>query len=237
MRATPTLKKIQAMTAKTDTPAANADQTRTNKKPSFAIFLATAGGLGYFPKAPGTFGSIAGIALAMLPMWFSIFALTGTLAVQKSGETLPFEWPYPNIDPILLAQIVLTIAAALIGVWAASSAARYWGQKDPQRVVIDEVSGQHLTILLGCLMPVLWTSRHAAATPPTVPLAMLSLNTAAGWKYLLAGFILFRLFDIWKPFPARQAESLPGGWGIMADDWIAGIYAAICLWLARSAGL
>jgi phosphatidylglycerophosphatase A len=54
---------------------------------------------------------------------------------------------------------------------------------------------------------------------------------------LLVGFILFRLFDIWKPFPARQAESLPGGWGIMGDDWVAGIYAAIGLWLARAAGL
>jgi phosphatidylglycerophosphatase A len=54
---------------------------------------------------------------------------------------------------------------------------------------------------------------------------------------LLLGFILFRIFDIWKPFPARQAESLPGGWGIMADDWVAGVYAAIGLWIARAAGL
>ena len=52
------------------------------------------------------------------------------------------------------------------------------------------------------------------------------------WKFLLAGFILFRLFDIAKPFPCRRLENLPGGWGIMADDWMAGIYAAICLRLA-----
>jgi len=64
-------------------------------------------------------------------------------------------------------------------------------------------------------------------------LALAPLN----WKYLLLGFILFRVFDIWKPFPVRQAESLPGGWGIMADDWVAGVYAAIGLWLARAAGL
>jgi len=57
------------------------------------------------------------------------------------------------------------------------------------------------------------------------------------WKYLLLGFILFRAFDIWKPFPARQAESLPGGLGIMADDWMAAVYAAIGLWIARAAGL
>ena len=78
--------------------------------------------------------------------------------------------------------------------------------------MIDEVSGQMITYLLR----------------PSLPL---------NWKYLLLGFILFRVFDIWKPFPARQAESLPGGLGIMADDWIAGIYAALGLWIARALGL
>jgi len=52
------------------------------------------------------------------------------------------------------------------------------------------------------------------------------------WKYLLAGFVLFRVFDIWKPFPCRRLENLRGGWGIMADDWMAGVYAAIGLRLA-----
>ena len=52
------------------------------------------------------------------------------------------------------------------------------------------------------------------------------------WKFLLAGLLLFRLFDISKPFPCRRLETLPGGWGIMADDWMAGVYAAICLRLA-----
>ncbi len=57
------------------------------------------------------------------------------------------------------------------------------------------------------------------------------------WKYLLLGFLLFRLFDIWKPFPVRQLEKLPRGWGIMADDWMAGIYAAILLRVALHFGL
>ncbi|MGH9708027.1 MAG: phosphatidylglycerophosphatase A [Candidatus Acidiferrales bacterium] len=48
--------------------------------------------------------------------------------------------------------------------------------------------------------------------------------------------MLFRVFDIWKPFPVRQAESLPGGWGIMADDWLAGIYAALILWGVHAIG-
>ena len=93
------------------------------------------------------------------------------------------------------------IFMALLGVWASSKAAKFSGLQDPQFVVIDEVSGQLLTYVV----------------------ALAPLN----WKYLLLGFILFRVFDIWKPFPARQAESLPGGWGIMADDWIAGIYAGL----------
>ncbi len=94
----------------------------------------------------------------------------------------------------------------------ASRTANYIGKKDPQIVVIDEVSGQLISYLaIGAAVP--------------------------NWKYLLLGFILFRVFDIWKPFPARQAESLPGGWGIMADDWIAGIYAALGLWAARAMGL
>ncbi len=77
--------------------------------------------------------------------------------------------------------------------------------------MIDEVSGQMLTYAFALVV--------------------------GNWKYLLLGFILFRILDIWKPFPARQAESLPGGWGIMADDWVAGVYAAIGLWIARAAGL
>jgi phosphatidylglycerophosphatase A len=52
------------------------------------------------------------------------------------------------------------------------------------------------------------------------------------WQIMLAAFLFFRLFDIWKPFPIRLLEKLPGGWGIMADDWLAGIYAALLLRLA-----
>ena len=100
--------------------------------------------------------------------------------------------------------------------------------------MIDEVSGQHLTLLLGCGVPVWW--KAAQPVFDTLPLGLITFRAALNWKYLLLGFILFRVFDIWKPFPARQAESLPGGWGIMADDWIAAIYAAIGLWLARAAG-
>jgi phosphatidylglycerophosphatase A len=102
-------------------------------------------------------------------------------------------------------------------------------------VVIDEVSGQHLSLLIGLAIPVWW--KPTATVSYDHMLGLISFHSVLNWKYLLLGLILFRVFDIWKPFPARQAESLPGGWGIMADDWIAGVYAAIGLWIARAAGL
>jgi phosphatidylglycerophosphatase A len=140
-----------------------------------------------------------------------------------------------TIDPVLLVHVLVAIATAGIGIWAATCAAQFWQQKDPQRVVIDEVSGQHLTLLLGLAIPVWWKPTQTVSYD--YMLGFVSFHSVLSWKYLLLGFILFRLFDIWKPFPARQAESLPGGWGIMTDDWVAGIYAGIGLWIARAAGL
>lgn len=171
------------------------------RKPRFSLFIATACGLGYLPKVPGTWGSLAGVLI-----YFLIRKQFHAALATKWVSIGPF-----NLQvPVFIACIV---AAAVVfgGVWVSTQVARHAGIKDPQFVVVDEVSGQMLTYLF-------------ALAP-------------ANWKYLLLGFILFRVFDIWKPFPARQAESLPGGWGIMADDWVAGIYAAICLWLARAAGL
>jgi phosphatidylglycerophosphatase A len=206
-------------------------------KPRVSLAIATAFGLGYLPTAPGTFGSVAGIALAMFPFWFMLLGALGWggmgVANYSHGAFI--------LDSFILIQCLLTIGVAIIGVWTADRAAKYWSTKDPQRVVIDEVSGQQLTLLLGGFWP--WhaqpTSISSYGHPipwSSHPLGM-SMAILPDWKYLLLGFILFRVFDIWKPFPARQAESLPGGWGIMADDWIAGIYAALGLWIARAAGL
>lgn len=225
------------MVAKTDAAARRGSivATATAKGPRFAIFLATSAGLGYFPRAPGTFGSLAGLLVAIAPMW--VFYGAVSLYIWAHREDASVGWHIASWwqDPFFQMQIALAILVALVGTWAADKAAKFWDQDDPQRVVIDEVSGQHLTLLLGCAVPIWWKvsdtwSDHA-------PLGLITWHSALNWKYLLVGFILFRLFDIWKPFPARQAESLPGGWGIMADDWMAGVYAGICLWLARAAGL
>jgi phosphatidylglycerophosphatase A len=203
--------------------------------PHFALFVATAGGLGYFPKAPGTWGSLVGLLLALLPFWI-IFGLVAAIVAATQGDGIFFApgstWYF---DPFLWAQIILALFIAGLGVWASDQVSKRFREKDPQYVVIDEVSGQHLTLVLGCGIPVCW--RVAQPLWNTMPLGLITVRSTLNWKYLLLGFILFRVFDIWKPFPARQAESLPGGWGIMADDWVAGIYAAIGLWLARAAGL
>ena len=203
--------------------------------PHFALFVATAGGLGYFPKAPGTWGSLVGLVLAVLPAWIFFGFTAATITARHGDDSMFLKVSAWYSDPFLWTQIVLTFFIAGLGVWASDRVCQRFHEKDPQYVVIDEVSGQHLTLLLGCGIPIWWR----VASPPwnTLPLGLITLRSALNWKYLLLGFILFRVFDIWKPFPARQAESLPGGWGIMADDWIAGIYAAIGLWLARAAGL
>ena len=100
------------------------------------------------------------------------------------------------------ALAALAIAPAI---WSAGVTARACGKKDPAIVVVDEVVGQWLTL--------------AGAT-------------ALNWKSYLAALALFRLFDVWKPPPVRQLEALPAGAGIVADDVMAGIYAALVLWLA-----
>jgi len=203
------------------------------KKPAFALFVATASGLGYLPKAPGSWGSLAGILPAILP-WWVFYGVNAAMGYNVGLSPVKFSRASFAIDPFLFYNLGLFLVIAVMGVWSAGRAARFWDQKDPQRVVIDEVSGQHLTLLLGCLLPV---SGGAATQWSGYPLGLITVHTALNWKYLLVGFILFRGFDIWKPAPVKHAERLRGGWGIMADDWVAGVYAAIGLWIARAVGL
>jgi len=119
---------------------------------------------------------------------------------------------------------------AYLGVQSSTAVAQFAGIKDPQYVVIDEISGVHLALMLG-LAP-LSTPATFLHSSDAAAFAIYSGMSLLNWRYLLAGFVLFRIFDIAKPFPCRRLEKLPGGWGIMADDWMAGIYAAICLRLA-----
>lgn len=105
------------------------------------------------------------------------------------------------------AWYVAVLAAAMLplAIWSAGVTARLCGKKDPRLVVVDEVVGQ-------------WFALAGAAR--------------INWKSCLAAFLLFRLFDIWKPPPVRQLETLPAGSGIVADDVMAGVYAALVLFIA-----
>lgn len=209
-----------------------ARETFAPRRPRISFFFATAAGLGYLPVAPGTWGSLGGLAIAMLPGW--IFYSRPSFLGAYAGAASISIGPY-NVDAILAEQCALAVVIALIGVVSASRVARFLQKKDPGRVVIDEVSGQHLTLLLGCALPN--PSANGTSPAPLHAMGLITVHSALNWKYWLVGFILFRMLDVWKPFPARQAESLPGGLGIMADDWVAGFYAGIALWLARLMGL
>lgn len=111
-------------------------------------------------------------------------------------------------DPAVEIVVLALVLAA--GIWASSVAERHYGQRDPGVVVIDEVAGMLLTLL--------W-----------LPVGLVGAGV---------GFLAFRGFDILKPFPARAAERLPRGWGIMADDVVAGLYAfavvRLIAWVAPS---
>jgi phosphatidylglycerophosphatase A len=104
------------------------------------------------------------------------------------------------------ALITFFVVVTVVGTWAAHHAERALGQKDPSAIVIDEVAGMTLSVL-------------------ALPLTPGVLATA---------FVLFRVFDVVKPFPARVSQRLPGGAGVMIDDLIAGLYALAVLALSRA---
>ena len=138
-----------------------------------AVFIATVGYCGYFPFAPGTVGSAAGLVVYLLVWW------TGSSIVEV------------GLIAVLFA----------LGVWAGTTAERYFGGVDPGPIVVDEVVGMLITL---AFIPV-------------------------GWSGALAGFFIFRIYDIIKPYPAGRLEALHGGLGVMADDAMAAVYANLSL--------
>jgi phosphatidylglycerophosphatase A len=138
-----------------------------------AVFIATVAYCGYFPIAPGTVGSAAGLLVYAIVWW------TGS----------------PLVEVALIAGLFV------LGVWAGTVAERYFGGIDPGPIVLDEVVGMLITL---AFIPV-------------------------GWSGALAGFVLFRIFDVIKPYPAGRFESLHGGLGVMADDAMAAVYANLSL--------
>jgi phosphatidylglycerophosphatase A len=134
-----------------------------------ALAIATCG-VGYLPLAPGTFGSIVGVAIFLL------------------------------LPPIAIPITIL--AVTFVGIWAGTRTEELSKRKDPGKIVVDEVAGQ-----LIALFPLVFVK----------------------WSMIMVmvSFILFRFFDIVKPYPANRLQELKGGAGVMCDDLVAGVYAAI----------
>jgi phosphatidylglycerophosphatase A len=158
----------------------------------FSIRLCVARGLGIglIPIAPGTFGSIIGLA------WFAMLVATGDF------------WAY-------LAGAIEGIAFSL---WLCDDAEKILGEQDPPSVVIDEIIA-----IPFCFLP--WVAiegmRHHA-------LPSVSFFFSGSRIWLTLGIVvLFRVFDIWKPWPVRQSQRLPGGWGVTVDDLLAAAYVAV----------
>ena len=103
-------------------------------------------------------------------------------------------------------RVIFLTVVVVVGTWAAGRAEQLLGRKDPGAIVIDEVAGMTVSVLL---------------FPPTLPM-------------LVLGFVLFRVFDIVKPFPANVSQRLTGGIGVMVDDLIAGAYALAVMLVLRA---
>jgi phosphatidylglycerophosphatase A len=102
-----------------------------------------------------------------------------------------------------MLRLSFVLVLLTLSIYVSQKAEEIYQKKDDQRIVIDEIIGLQITML---------------------PVAINVLN-------LCAAFVLFRIFDIWKPFPVRNMQGFPGGWGVVIDDVAAGIYAGIVLWL------
>ena len=158
-------------------------------------------------RSAGVPPAVAAASRPPAPLWATLVATFFGAGRLKPGPgtwgslATVILWALASSQIPIASRTTATILAAalvtLIGIPAATRVARASGLKDPQFVVIDEVAGQLVTLI-------------------AVPLA---------WKTFLAGFILFRVFDMWKPLPIRRLERLPEGTGIVVDDLGAGLYA------------
>jgi phosphatidylglycerophosphatase A len=150
----------------------------------------------------------------VIATWFYCGLVPVAPGTAGSIAAIAIAWAlnrYLGLPPLAIAG--LGVLLAVPGIWAAGVTAKASGKKDPQIVVVDEVVGQWIT--LAGAMSLNW---HAAG--------------ALNWKFWLLALLLFRVFDVWKPPPVRQLERLPGGLGIVADDAMAGVYAAVILFAA-----
>ena len=158
------------------------------------LWLAQGFGVGRIPFAPGTFGSLVGLA------WFALLLLPGSI------------WIF----------IVGTLAALVLSVWLCGEAEKILKQQDPGSVVLDEIAA----------IPVCFAGWTIFAAIKTGALPAVGYFFS-GWNWLaVAGvYAAFRFFDIVKPWPVKQSQSLPGGLGVTVDDALAAIYVNLVVLL------
>jgi phosphatidylglycerophosphatase A len=134
-----------------------------------------------------------------------IYLFVGMHLAEAAQHGLSIGTSAAHIVSFHFALVAIAFAAFVFaGIWASGRAGNLFGDGDPHQAVVDEVMGQIITFFF-------------------IPFATLS------WPLVVAGFVLFRLFDIWKPYPIDALQDLPGGLGVCADDLVAGVYAGICL--------
>jgi phosphatidylglycerophosphatase A len=160
-----------------------------------ALWLAQGLGVGRAPRAPGTFGSLAGM------VWFALLLVPGSIPVYLGGLVIGF----------------------LFSVWCCGAAERQLRKTDPPSVVLDEIVAMPLCFAA-------WTGflfvRSGRLPAPSY------FFSARTWLPTLGVFLLFRFFDVVKPWPVRQSQGLPGGWGVTVDDTLAAAYVNLAVALA-----
>lgn len=155
----------------------------------------TTWGVGYLPLAPGTWGSIVGV-----------FIYLGVVYAEAKSVLYFTNLGYGVVEIsawFWVINLFLFLLFCLVGIRTSGHATKLFGDKDPQKIVVDEIMGVLLVFLF-------------------VPLL-------TSWWLILFGFLLFRLFDITKPYPIDYLQNLPAGIGVCADDLLAGIYGGVCL--------
>ncbi len=157
----------------------------------FRLWIAQGFGIGRVPVAPGTFGSLVGVA------WFALLVAGADLG----------------------AYLFASVLGVAFSVWLCGEAEDTLGERDPGSVVLDEIIA-----IPFCFLPWVVSEwlRHGHELPPVDV-----FFSGRGWFATLGVLGLFRLFDIWKPWPVRQSQALSGGWGVTVDDVLAGFYTAL----------
>ena len=154
---------------------------------AFLLWLAQGLGIGRIPVAPGTFGSVVGLA------WFALLLLAGNL----------------------LFFLIGCLVGIALSVWLCGVGEKVLNAKDPGSVVFDEIAAIPV-----CFVGWIAIQIHNTGSLPRPELFF----SKANWLVTLSVFGAFRFFDVLKPWPVRQSQSLPGGWGVTIDDFLAALY-------------